>query len=196
MLPARTGRQQVLHLLQRIVPPTGRQRAGRHRTLSDLLRARRSARSSGAAACSSSPTSSARRAGRRRSASSRMRHDVTAMRLSIRSSRTLPDFGLVTMSDAETGEQLIVDTHDPGFRARLCRSGAARGRRCATPGRRRRRHAGALHRRRPARRRSCASPTCASSAASSPTERPRMRRRRTCPHRPDCIAHDATCDPA
>jgi uncharacterized protein (DUF58 family) len=31
----------------------------------------------------------------------------------------LPDLGLVMMRDAETGEQMVVDTHDRGFRKRF-----------------------------------------------------------------------------
>jgi uncharacterized protein (DUF58 family) len=31
----------------------------------------------------------------------------------------LPDIGLLTVEDAETGEQLLVDTQDPGFRDRF-----------------------------------------------------------------------------
>jgi uncharacterized protein (DUF58 family) len=31
----------------------------------------------------------------------------------------LPDIGLFTMQDAETGEQLFIDTHDKGFRKRF-----------------------------------------------------------------------------
>ena len=31
----------------------------------------------------------------------------------------MPDLGLVTMQDAESGEQLVVDTHDAGFRRRF-----------------------------------------------------------------------------
>jgi uncharacterized protein (DUF58 family) len=38
----------------------------------------------------------------------------------------LPDLGLVTMRDAETGEQLLVDTHDAGFRARFAAAAQAR----------------------------------------------------------------------
>jgi hypothetical protein len=32
---------------------------------------------------------------------------------------SLPDLGMVVMEDAETGRQLFVDTHDPGFRRRF-----------------------------------------------------------------------------
>ena len=47
------------------------------------------------------------------------RHEVTAVRLYDPLEMDLPDLGLVTMRDAETGEQLVVDTHDPGFRRRF-----------------------------------------------------------------------------
>ncbi|MDP3317276.1 MAG: hypothetical protein Q8M47_14565, partial [Devosia sp.] len=33
--------------------------------------------------------------------------------------RALPDIGLMTFEDAETGEQVVVDTDDPGFRRRF-----------------------------------------------------------------------------
>ena len=38
----------------------------------------------------------------------------------------LPDLGLVPLRDAETGEQLWVDTHDRGFRKRFARIAAER----------------------------------------------------------------------
>ena len=37
----------------------------------------------------------------------------------MRSRWSLPDIGLVTMKDAETGEQIVVDTHHAGFRKRF-----------------------------------------------------------------------------
>jgi uncharacterized protein (DUF58 family) len=46
------------------------------------------------------------------------RHEVIAVRLWDPSEAELPDIGLVVMEDAETGEQVYVDTHDPRFRAR------------------------------------------------------------------------------
>ncbi len=42
------------------------------------------------------------------------RHEVIAIRLYDRRERELPDVGPMLMDDAETGEQLYVDTHDPG----------------------------------------------------------------------------------
>ncbi|HYP81942.1 DUF58 domain-containing protein [Variovorax sp.] len=47
------------------------------------------------------------------------RHEVVAVRLFDPLELDLPDLGLVPLTDAETGEQLWVDTHDPGFRRRF-----------------------------------------------------------------------------
>ncbi|HEX6706775.1 MAG TPA: DUF58 domain-containing protein [Albitalea sp.] len=47
------------------------------------------------------------------------RHEVLAVRLYDAAELELPDLGLVTIQDAETGEQLFVDTHDKGFRERF-----------------------------------------------------------------------------
>ena len=47
------------------------------------------------------------------------RHEVTAVRLYDPLEMDLPDIGLVTMRDAESGEQMVVDTHDAGFRRRF-----------------------------------------------------------------------------
>ena len=46
------------------------------------------------------------------------RHDVVAVRLFDPMEMALPDVGLVTIEDAETGEQLFVDAADPAFRER------------------------------------------------------------------------------
>ena len=48
-------------------------------------------------------------------------HEVVAVRVIDPLELDLPDLGLVTMRDAETGEQLLVDTHDAGFRHRFSR---------------------------------------------------------------------------
>jgi len=54
------------------------------------------------------------------------RHEVVAVRLFDPLELELPDLGLVPLRDAETGEQLWVDTHDPGFRKRFARIAAER----------------------------------------------------------------------
>ena len=47
------------------------------------------------------------------------RHEVIAVRLYDPLEMELPDLGLVTIQDAETGEQVLVDTHDRRFRKRF-----------------------------------------------------------------------------
>jgi uncharacterized protein (DUF58 family) len=122
VVPARTGRRQVLHLLARLA--RGEARAGRETALAELLEA-------------------AHRMLRRRSAVFIVsdfigqpgwdrplgllarRHETVAVRLLDPLELELPDLGLVMMQDAETGEQLFVDTHDAGFRRRFEQAAAA-----------------------------------------------------------------------
>jgi uncharacterized protein (DUF58 family) len=47
------------------------------------------------------------------------RHEVLCVRLTDPRESELPDIGVVFMEDAETGEQLYIDTHDGGFRRRF-----------------------------------------------------------------------------
>lgn len=54
------------------------------------------------------------------------RHDVIAVRLTDPLEVRLPDLGLITFQDAESGEQLFVDTHDKGFRGRFIKAAEAR----------------------------------------------------------------------
>ncbi len=54
------------------------------------------------------------------------RHDVVAVRLYDPMETDLPDLGLLVVQDAETGEQLFVDTHDARFRRRFAAAAAKR----------------------------------------------------------------------
>ena len=47
------------------------------------------------------------------------RHEVVAVRLHDPLESNLPDLGMLVVQDAETGEQIFVDTHDKGFRKRF-----------------------------------------------------------------------------
>ena len=47
------------------------------------------------------------------------RHEVVAVRLYDPMELELPNIGLVVMQDAETGDQIFVDTHDRRFRKRF-----------------------------------------------------------------------------
>jgi uncharacterized protein (DUF58 family) len=54
------------------------------------------------------------------------RHEPIAIRLYDPLEMELPDLGLLTIQDSETAEQLLVDTHDRGFRSRFAAEVAAR----------------------------------------------------------------------
>src|SRR5512135_2306351 len=54
------------------------------------------------------------------------RHEVLAVRLWDPREIELPDIGLIVMEDAETGQQLYVDTHDRKFRARFAEAARQR----------------------------------------------------------------------
>ena len=54
------------------------------------------------------------------------RHEVLAIRLTDPREVDLPDVGMVLMEDAETGEQLFVDTHDKKFRKRFAEAAQKR----------------------------------------------------------------------
>jgi uncharacterized protein (DUF58 family) len=124
MIPARSGRRQVLAILHAMqAEPETPSSSGTN--LSELLRA-------------------AEHAVRRRSlifvvsdfisapgwaeALGRLaqRHEIIAVRLHDPLEAELPDLGLVVVQDAETGEQLFVDTNDRGFRKRFAAAAARR----------------------------------------------------------------------
>jgi uncharacterized protein (DUF58 family) len=54
------------------------------------------------------------------------RHEVLTVRVWDPRERELPDVGPILLEDSETGEQLFVDTHDPGLRQRFQAAAAGR----------------------------------------------------------------------
>ena len=54
------------------------------------------------------------------------RHEIIAVRLHDPLEAELPDLGLLPFRDAESGETLLVDTHDRGFRRRFAAASARR----------------------------------------------------------------------
>jgi uncharacterized protein (DUF58 family) len=117
MMPARASRLHVLELLQRMRAPQAKQPTGTGTALADLLKAadsliRRRGLVFVVSDFISTPgweTQLTRLA---------RRHDVVAVRLWDPLEMALPDVGLVTLEDAETGEQMFVDGSDPAFRER------------------------------------------------------------------------------
>lgn len=124
MIPARTGRRHVLHLLHRMLdhraPPEGSTTR-----LQDLLASAASfiKRRSTVFVVSdfiSEP------GWEQALAQLAQHHDVVAVRVLDPLELELPDLGLLTLRDAESGEQVVVDTHDAGFRRRFARIAAQR----------------------------------------------------------------------
>jgi uncharacterized protein (DUF58 family) len=117
VIPARTGRRHVLHLLHRILSRPERSRSAAT-NLRDFLRAafqlipRRSlvfvVSDFISAPGWSEPLAHLAR-----------RHEILAVRLYDPLEMELPDLGLLVVQDAETGEQVFVDTHNRAFRKRF-----------------------------------------------------------------------------
>ncbi len=124
VIPARSGRRQVLHLLHRMltrparVPATG---THLHELLQTAWRVvpRRSLMFVVSDFISTPGWA-------KHLARLAERHDVVAVRLYDPMEMELPDLGLLVVEDAESGEQLFVDTHDRGFRERFAAAAKAR----------------------------------------------------------------------
>ena len=125
VLPARGGRRHVLHLVDQLMKTGNAPRLGKGTRLEELLRR-------------------ALQAVKRRSVVFVLsdfisdpgwtralfllgqRHDVVAVRLYDALEMELPDLGQVVVEDAETGQQLFLDTHDAAFRRRFAHVAAER----------------------------------------------------------------------
>ena len=129
ILPARSGQRHLLHLLQRLLndsQATSRASAAQHgvTSLQDMLtRAGRLIRQRATVFIVSdfytAPDWD------KALLSLAKRHDVVAIRLVDPLERELPDMGMLTIRDPETGEQVFVDTSDKSFRQRFERSARA-----------------------------------------------------------------------
>ena len=124
VIPARAGRLHVLHLLQRMAQRPEQAPPGATQLRELLLAAQRIVkRRSTVFVVSDFITAPG---WEQALAELARRHEVTAVRLYDPLEMDLPDLGLVTLHDAETGEQLLVDTHDAGFRTRFAAAAQAR----------------------------------------------------------------------
>ncbi|MFO1363586.1 MAG: DUF58 domain-containing protein [Burkholderiales bacterium] len=126
VIPARAGRRHVLHLLHRMIEHPSRARS-KETNLREFLETAFQAlpRRSLVFIVSdfiSAPGWAAPLA------HLAQRHEVVAVRLYDPLEMALPDLGLVVVQDAETGEQLFVDTHDAGFRRRFAAAAELRER--------------------------------------------------------------------
>ena len=118
VLPPGNSRLHVLNLLTQMRAPRKAQAGPRRTTsLAELLRMAESVvrRRSLVVVVSDFISTPGWEAGLARLA---RRHDVVAVRLLDPMEMELPDVGLVTVEDAETGEQIFIDTSDPAYRER------------------------------------------------------------------------------
>ena len=125
MVPARNGRRQVLAILQDMQRHAGAKGEGATTDLGRLLGfalnvVKRRSLVFVVSDFISAP-SWAERLGHLA-----QRHEVLAVRLYDPLEAELPDLGLLTFQDAETGEQMLVDTHDPAFRRRFAQAAERR----------------------------------------------------------------------
>jgi uncharacterized protein (DUF58 family) len=118
MIPARNGRRQVLTILQGMQRHAGVKGEGSGTDLAQLLGYSLNVLKRRSLVFVVSDFISAP-GWAERLAQLAQRHEVLAVRLYDPLESELPDLGLLTFQDAETGEQMLVDTHDPGFRARF-----------------------------------------------------------------------------
>ena len=118
VLPARGGRRHVLHLIDQMHKTGNAPRLGKATQLNELLeRALQTIKRRSLVVVVSDFISDP---GWTRALSQLgQRHDVLAVRLYDALEMDLPDLGMAIVEDAETGQQLFVDTHDPAFRSRF-----------------------------------------------------------------------------
>ena len=117
MIPARSGRRHVLHLMSKMASRPQLARSGGTR-LEDLLHTGFSVIKRRSLIFVVSDFISAPGWAKPLALLAR-RHELIAVRLYDPLEMDLPDLGLFVMQDAETGEQLFIDTHDKGFRRRF-----------------------------------------------------------------------------
>jgi len=117
MIPARNGRRHVLHVLDRM-QRTETAPAGAETDLAQLLATAHPMIKRRSVVFVVSDFISKPGWGRQLALLAR-RHEVVAVRLHDPMELELPNIGLVVMQDAETGEQIFVDTHDRRFRQRF-----------------------------------------------------------------------------
>ena len=117
VVPARGGRVHVLELLQRMAARPAEAAAGATDLRELLIAAQRMVKRRSTIFVVSDFVSAP--GWERTLGQLAQRHEVTAVRLFDALEMDLPDIGLVTMMDAETGERIVVDTHNRRFRERF-----------------------------------------------------------------------------
>jgi uncharacterized protein (DUF58 family) len=117
LVPPRSGRRHVMHLIDKVLAHPRRLRAPATDMSAFLKRAASAIRRRSAVFVVSDFVS---QPGWERPLSLlNERHETVAVRITDPLEHALPDIGLLPFEDAESGEQIVVDTSDPGFRRRF-----------------------------------------------------------------------------
>ncbi|HET7159632.1 MAG TPA: DUF58 domain-containing protein, partial [Burkholderiales bacterium] len=124
VIPPRSGRRHVLHILHRMLERAPRDRSGETDLHTFLRGAFELMRRRSLVFIVSDFISTPGWA--QPLAHIAQRHEAIAVRLYDPLERELPDLGMLVVQDAETGEQLFVDTHDRAFRRRFAEAAARR----------------------------------------------------------------------
>ena len=117
VIPARSGRRHVLHILHRLMTRPARPQSG-ETDLAVFFKAAFQVLQRRSLVFVVSDFISAP-GWAQPLAHIAQRHEAIAVRLYDPLELELPDLGMLVIQDAETGEQLFVDTHDRGFRRRF-----------------------------------------------------------------------------
>ena len=124
VIPAHTGRRHVLRILHRMQSRPAKLRPGETRLAELLAAGARTIRRRSLVFVVSDFFSAP--GWQRFLGALAQRHEVVAVRLHDPLESELPDLGMLLFRDAETGEQVFVDTHDKGFRRRFAAAAAKR----------------------------------------------------------------------
>jgi len=126
MIPARSGRRHVLHILNTLLTRPPLKRAATT-NLQDFLQTAFSVMPRRSLVFVLSDFISTPGWGKPLAQLAK-RHEILAVRLYDPLEMEMPDLGMLVIEDAETGEQLFVDTHDRGFRKRFAEAAQRRER--------------------------------------------------------------------
>lgn len=124
VIPARSGRRHVLHILHRMLERPKREHSG-ETDLQTFMRGAFQVMPRRSLVFIVSDFISAP-GWAQPLAHIAQRHEAIAVRLYDPLEMELPDLGVLVVQDAETGEQLFVDTHDRRFRKRFAAAAASR----------------------------------------------------------------------
>ena len=127
VIPAKHGRRHVLHIIHRMLGRVGAAQSGPTDLAAFLHGAAQMIRRRSLVFVVSDFISTTDWA--EELARLAQRNEVMAVRISDPLEREIPNLGLVVMQDAETGEQLFIDTHDRGFRKRFATAAEMREKR-------------------------------------------------------------------